>query len=239
MSTQYSCSKCQSCNTCQACNASCNASSGCNSKQTFCPSAQRYGDFSFSKCVSKNELICKTTETSHFSRTTWNEIVTHINGAFSKGAAQPSNKAGSGSGVSGSGRGGSSGISADSTNLYITAEQFKKAATALGSLGGTRSTSSSPADSLSTLQSVVKDNVIYGHYFESLEYYADNLLLKTTQCNDCNAGCNVTCNACQKCNQGCQANCDQNSQSYCCGCDSSCESCETSCQKNNDTGGTT
>lgn len=221
---------CQSCNTCQSCNATCNAESGCNSQQTFCPSKQVYSTlidsaFSFSQCAIKNEIICKLDEEAHFNRSVWNEIVTYINSAFDEGTSPlTDNSDGGTGGIQDGSKGGDSGVTADTTNLFITAAQFVKIAGALDSLGG--HAENDAVDTLTTLKSVKKNDVIYGHYFESLEEYANSLKLKDTQCDDCNAGCNVTCNLCQKCNSGCQDSCDigSHTDTTCCGCDSSCES---------------
>lgn len=244
MSDQRVCASCnttcQLCNVCQSCNTACNASSGCNSKQTFCSNKQVYSDlinedFSFSQCVAKNEIICKLDEKNHFNRSVWNEIVTYINDAFDKGVSPLTDKSDKKTGgIQAGSKGGSSGVTADTTNLFITATQFVKIATALDNLGG--HTTNDAVDTLSSLKTIKENDVIYGHYFESLEEYATSLKLKNTQCDDCNAGCNVTCNLCQKCNEGCQDNCDASShtKTVCCGCNTSCESCETSCQKDNE-----
>ena len=220
-------SSCQDCNTCESCNDKCNASGGCLSIQTFCKKNQVYNNkFSFQQCVSKNEIICKTDQKDHFSRTTWNKIIEHINEAFDKGVSPLSDHSDDGNGVQSGSTGGSSGVLEDNTNLFITAEQFKKAATALDSLGGFSSTSGIE-DTITALKGIKKDTVIYGHYFESLESYAKNLKLKNTQCDDCNAGCNVQCNLCQLCNvsSNCQVTCELNRQTStkCCGCNTGCE----------------
>lgn len=223
---------CQSCNSCESCNNSCNAGAGaCNTVQSFCSlGGQSAGGFSFGNCVSSGEIIDIDNS--------WNGLLSYINAAYAKGASSLSNGAQSGSGVSGSGNAGSSGLPNIDTSLrssdsqgkgFITASMFNQIAAALGGLG-----SSGPSTRVSS------EDIIYGSYFESLESYANVLRYQSTQCDNCNVGCNVKCNTCLTCNEEncgtCNGSCQAHSptysnSSYCCAC-VTCDSCDT-CQSCN------
>lgn len=102
----------------------------------------------------------------------------------------------------------------------MTAEMFNKVATALGGLGSEAPIFFNP-DSKSYQSTMQTDiDIIYGSYFDTLEDYANNLKYTITQCDNCNAGCNVTCDGCQSCNSG---GCQTNSPSSCC---SHCNTCQ-------------
>lgn len=227
---------CQSCNSCESCNSSCNAGAGaCNTIQAFCSiGGQSVGGFSFGSCVSSDQFIDIDSS--------WNGLLSYINAAYAKGSSSLSNGAQSGSGVSGSGNAGSSGLPNIDTSFkntdsqkkgFITANMFNQIAAALGGLG-----SSGPNTS------VKSNDIIYGSYFEQLETYANILQYQTTQCDNCNAGCNVKCNTCLKCNEEncgtCNGSCQSHSPSYsdslyCCSCDV-CDTCQTTCELSCQTG---
>lgn len=228
---------CQTCNSCQSCNENCNAASGCNVIQTFCSSAQSVGTFSFGQCVKAGEAFLKLSN--------WNKIFTFINDAYDEGNSSPSNKARSGSGVTSDGTGGDSGLPASETYAYMTASRFNDVADAIGGLGGPSRSSvkfTNP-DTNTTSTKVSSGDKIYGSYFESLETYASSLKYKSSQCDDCNAGCNVQCNTCLLCNaeDNC-GSCDGSCQSHvkktgrtcesCNKCDNCQSTCEISCQNN-------
>lgn len=210
-----SCDQCTKCDSCESCDKNCNGT-GCLSSQAFCATSQRAGTFSFGVPTSKDSLF--------FSRETWNKIITHINNAYTKGTYSLSNKAQSGTGASGIGTSGLAKLSLD-TNDFMTAKKFNEVSEALGKLG-----SAGPGLTVYAVGSEKKPagDIIYGSYFETLETYANNLLYKTTQCNDCNVACNVKCNTCLKCNVENCGSCDNGCQSdaiqTCCG------SCQSSCQ---------
>lgn len=210
--SQNTCSKC---NSCESCNVNCNGS-GCNTIQTFCVSNQKVGSFSFNQPIGTDELFLK--------KTNWNRLITHINNAYAKGSASLSNNAQSGTGVRNPGNGGNSGLPDSDENDFMTADMFNKVSIALGNLG-----SAGPS------RRVVADvDIVYGSYFKDLENYANNLQYKSSQCNNCNAGCNVKCNTCLVCNVencgACNGTCQAHSSTSCCS--SSCQhSCQSSCQK--------
>lgn len=181
------CDSCQYCVRCQSCNTNCN-SSGCNTIQAFCSiGKQTVGSFDFNQCVSSGETVYKF-------RTNWNRLITYINDAYEAGRKS---------------NGGSSGLPSSDTNEFITAAMFNKISAALGGLGSTgpsrRVKGKSTGDTT--------EDVIYGSYFEDLESYANNLKYKTSQCDNCNTGCNVTCDRCQKCDSG---GCQNHFPSSCC-----------------------
>lgn len=178
---------CQTCNSCQDC-VSCQGT--CNTSQAFCAvSSQKVGSFSFNQCVSSGETVYKF-------RTDWNRLITHINNAYAAGSKS---------------NGGDSGLPSSDTNEFITAAMFNKISAALGGLGSAgpsrRVKGKSNGDSTA--------DVIYGSYFEDLETYANNLKYKTSQCDNCNTKCNVTCNG---------GTCENHSQTNCC---SSCNNGES------------
>lgn len=217
MSGCQSCNSCHSgntcsyCNSCMSCNSSCNASSGCNTIQSFCSKSQSAGGFSFNQTIAKDELLV--------TRANWNRLITYIRNAYAKGSSSLVNNAKSGSGVSGSGKGGTPDLPESDTNTYMTADIFNKVSIALGGLGST-----------GPERRVTKDvDIIYGSYFKDLETYANNLKYKTTQCDNCNAGCNVKCNTCLTCNVEncgrCNGSCQSHSSNTCCS-----STCQHSCQ---------
>lgn len=228
MSGCQSCDSCQHntcsfCNSCQACDTNCNGSS-CNSSQAFCSNGkQSAGGFSFGQCVSSNELF--------LSKANWNKLLSYINAAYAKGSASVSNKARSGSGVTSGSQGGSSGVPSSDSNTFMTASMFNAVSSALGKLG-----SAGPGYYVYPVGSTAKPegDIVLGSYFEGLQKYANNLQLKTTQCDDCNAGCNTQCNTCLKCDKNdncgkCDGACQSNSPSSCC------SSCNSSCNSGNTT----
>ena len=78
---------CQRCNSCQKCNTKCEVA--CNKKQVFCNSCQTFSeavgkDFSWSKCVAKNESIAP----GYFDKAAWDKIIDYINDARDKGKKQ-------------------------------------------------------------------------------------------------------------------------------------------------------
>ena len=200
---------CQRCNSCHSCNTSCNSPAGqCNTLQAFCSiGAQSAGGFSFNQGVNKDNLF--------LTKTNWNRLIQYINSAYAKGATS---------------NGGSSGLPASDSNIFMTADMFNQVSKALGNLG-------SGGPSLR----VVKDvNIVYGSYFSSLEAYANSLKLKTSQCDKCNVSCDATCDTCQYCNTSncgsCNGSCQSHSPhscSYCCSCNT-CQTCDT-CQTGNKT----
>lgn len=197
MSGCQSCNGCQGCNSCESCNVNCN-DTGCNTIQAFCSiGAQSVGGFSFNQPVSSNQTF--------LTKDNWNRLITYIRAAYAEGNSEFSG-----------GTGGDSGLPVEDTNDFMTADVFNKVSEALGNLG-----SSGPEYRARGKTNDYPGDVIYGRYFEDLESYANNLQYTTSQCDDCNAGCNVTCNGCQKCNSG---GCQNNSPSRCC---SSCNSCES------------
>lgn len=182
------CNQCQYCVNCQSCNTNCNNPSGCNTIQAFCSiNKQQVGSFNFDQCVSSGQTVYKF-------RDSWNRLITHINNAYAAGKES---------------NGGQSGLPSSDTHEFITAAMFNKISDALGGLGSTgpsrRVRGKSTGDTI--------EDVIYGSYFEDLEDYANKLKYKTSQCDACNAGCNVICNSCQKCNTG---GCQNHSPSSCC-----------------------
>lgn len=183
MSGCQTCNNCQYCVSCQSCNVNCN-DTGCNTIQAFCSiGKQSVGPFSFGQCVFSGQTVYKF-------RASWNKLISYINSAYSAGKTS---------------NGGSSGLPSSDTNEFITASMFNKISEALGNLG-----SIGPSKRVT---GGPNGDIIYGSYFESLESYANNLKYKTSQCDNCNIGCNVTCNSCQKCVTG---GCQNHSQSNCC-----------------------
>jgi hypothetical protein len=66
-------------------------------------------------------------------------LLEYINNAYSRGSSSLSNNAQSGSGVEGSGKGGTSGLPDEDSNVFMTASMFNDVAEALGRLGSTSS----------------------------------------------------------------------------------------------------
>ena len=207
---------CSKCNSCESCNVNCNGAS-CNTIQAFCStSGQSAGGFSFNQPIGKDELF--------LTKTNWNRLITYIREAYNKGSNSLTNNAQSGNGVSSPGKGGDSGLPVSDTNIFMTADMFNKVSSALGGLG-----SSGPSRRVQT-----DVDIVYGSYFKDLETYANNLNYKKTQCNNCNAGCNVKCNTCLVCNVencgACNGTCQTHSSNNCCS--STCQhSCQSSCEK--------
>ena len=222
---------CSNCNSCESCNTNCNASSGCNTIQSFCSSNQSAGGFSFNQTLNKDDLF--------LTKTNWNGLLEYINDAYSRGSNSLKNNAQSGSGVSGSGKGGSSGLPDEDSNVFMTASMFNDVAEALGGLGSTSSiTFYNPLtkQNQTSMEGGPNGDIIFGSYFKELESYASGLKYKTTQCDNCNAGCNVKCNTCLKCNNNdncgsCDKKCESHSSNTCCSttCQHSCQSCNV-CQ---------
>lgn len=208
---------CSTCNSCMACDKNCNAASGCNTIQTFCKtSGQSAGGFSFNQSVTKDALF--------LTKANWNRLISYIRAAYDKGSNSLINNAQSGIGVQSPGKGGDSGLPESDTNTYMTASMFNKVSAALGGLGSTGPTRRVQADV----------DIVYGSYFKDLETFANNLTYKTTQCDNCNAGCNVKCNTCLTCNVencgACNGTCQTHSSNTCCS--TTCQhSCQTACQK--------
>ena len=150
-------------------------------------------------------------------------MISYINRAYAKGSEKD---------------GGSSGLPSSDSNTFMTASMFNRVASALGGLG-----SSGP--NLKTMVGGPYGDVILGSYFETLESYADALKYKTSQCDTCNASCDVTCKDCQMCNDNgncgsCNGSCQSHSPSYGNRCET-CNNCESTCEKSAqttpDTGG--
>lgn len=206
---------CTFCNSCQSCNTNCNGSV-CNTKQNFCSTDQFVGSFSFGQDLGTDDIF--------LTKNNWNKIFTFINNAYLEGSTSLVNRARSGNGVKNPGNGGDSGLPNSDPNEFMTAQMFNDVSEALGNLGN-----------IGPSRRVVKDvDMIYGSYFQDLENYADNLLFKTTQCDNCNVACNVQCNTCLKCNANdncgaCNNGCQNHSPSSCC---SSCNTCQCSGQGN-------
>ena len=210
--SQNTCSKC---NSCESCNVNCNGS-GCNTIQNFCSTNQSAGGFSFNQPLKKDDLF--------LTKVNWNRLITYINNAYKKGSTSLSNRAQSGNGVTSTGIGGNSGLPESDPNDFMTEDMFNKVSQALGGLG-----SSGP-----TRRVKANVDIVYGSYFQDLENYANNLQYKKSQCNNCNAGCNVKCNTCLVCNVencgACDGSCQSHTSRNCCS--SSCQhSCQSSCQK--------
>lgn len=215
MSGCQTCNTCQGCNSCQSCNSNCN-DTGCNTIQAFCSTnvGQRVGTFSFGQSVSGDQTF--------LTKTNWNKIITYINNAYAAGGGEK--------GVDG----GDSGLPESDSNTFMTAAMFNLVSEALCNLGKYEENTVDSVDGPSLRvkgmqvnnkgQITYEGDVIYGSYFEDLEKYANFLRYKTTQCDNCNSGCNVTCNDCQSCNAG---GCQTNSPEGCC---SLCNTCECSAQ---------
>ena len=195
---------CTSCVTCQNCDEGCQGT--CDSCQGFCETNREDSNnaFSFSKCVAKDEII----GVGYFSRDTWNEAISQINEVFSQGVGYNGN----GKGVSTPYNAESSTISLNSTDLFMTAAEFKRVATA--------------ADMAVNDSLIAKDQIIYGSYFSSLANAVAHLHYKSYQCDLCNSSCDVDCDNCQSCNAGCDG-CDSQCGDYCCDC------CDNNCCDNN------
>lgn len=104
----------------------------------------------------------------------------------------------------------------------MTAEMFNKVARSLEGLENGAVSFYNP-DTKQNQQSMTPDvDICYGSYFSTLESYANNFKLHSSQCDNCNANCNVKCNKCQKCNQ---TNCTD-----CNNCDN-CDSCQSDTPK--------
>ena len=196
--------RCTSCVRCQNCDEGCQGA--CDSCQGFCETNREdsNNEFTFSKCVAKDEII----GAEYFSRATWNEAITRINAIFAKGTGN----GGNGKGVSRPYNAISSQIEANSTDLFMTAEEFKRVATAANmEVDNTK---------------IVKDQVIYGSYFSSLANAVAHLHYKSYQCDLCNSSCDVDCDNCQRCDSSCDG-CDSECGDYCCDC------CDNDCCDNN------
>ena len=212
------CNTCQSCNSCEQCNTTCDGNK-CSTSQAFCSTNQSVGSFSFGVDLSKDSLF--------FSRATWNKIITYINNAYKKGNASVTNNAQSGTGAQSPGDSGLSSLKLD-TEIFMTAKKFNEVSQALGKLG-----SSGPNLTVYAVGSSTKPagDIVLGSYFKTLEQYANNLMYKHSQCDDCNVACNVKCNTCLKCNVencgSCDNGCQRDTMSSCC---SYCVSCQCSAQ---------
>ena len=205
---------------CSSCNAGCEAVNSCNK----CNSCEKCNNAGCEETCILIQSFCNTTGQSvgsfsfnqclasnemFLTKANWNRLITYINNAYAKGSKKS---------------GGSSGLPPSDTNDFMTADMFNKVSAALGGLG-----SSGPS------KRVTKDvDIVLGSYFTSLESYASSLKYTTSQCNKCNASCDVTCKECQLCNVtncgGCNGSCQSHSPNYGSSCQS-CNTCQTSCEK--------
>lgn len=140
---------------------------------------QYVGSFSFNQCVSKGQIF--------LNKNNWNRLIRYINDAYDEGSRCDASEYGI-----------DSDLPSSDSNDYMTAEMFNKVAAAITRL-----------DSSKSLIEVSVGDVIYGSYFEDLEYYADYLKYKYHQCDRCDMDCNVSCDTCNSCNGSSQA-------VYCC-----------------------
>lgn len=204
---EVTCNSCQECNQCEKCNEQCDGG-GCETIQTFCAlDKQEVGPFRFYGNTEKDPIGVIKKDDLFFSKSTWNKIFRYINAAYNKGNHDLENNARSGVGVQGHGDAAEeldSDFPSSDPNDFMTADMFNKVSEALGGLG-----SSGPS-----FRATANVDIVYGHYFNTLEKYADEMLYLTTQCNDCNAACNIQCNTClfcdkndncKVCDDGCQA----------------------------------
>lgn len=193
---------CQSCDSCQGCNGCQSCNTNCNS--TGCNTIQAFCSTGGQRVGTFSFDQCVSSNETFLTKQNWNRLITYINSAYSAGTQQ---------------NGGNSGLPTSDTNDFMTKDMFNKVSSALGNLGST-----------TDKRQVEVNDVIYGIYFEALENYANTLKYKTSQCNNCNTGCNVTCNGCQKCNGG---GCQNNSPSSCC---SSCNTCQNHTESGENSG---
>ena len=182
-----SCAECLSCIDCEICDG-CEVE--CESCESFCETGgqnSRNG-FSFGKCVATGQVM--TSDNTGFSRTDWNNAINRINSVFRTGAHNASWATISTTGAT-----------------YMTADEFKRVATAAGYT--------------SDNGKIYSGAIIYGSYFSRLENAVANLKYKWNQCNTCNSSCDGGCNECQSCDSSCNG-CNSECGGYCC----SCNSCE-------------
>ncbi len=187
---------------CQKCDSGCEADTctycdscqGCQSSQSFCAvGGQKVGSFSFNQSLKKGQPF--------LTKNNWNRLIKYVNDAYRRG--EKSNEKNSAFFLD----------SDEDDNDFMTAEMFNKVSDALWNLG-------SSFDGKSKFTAVKDVSIVRGSYFEDLEYYADNLKYKYSQCDDCNVDCNASCLGCQACNAGCQAHTQQD---CCSSCNASCE----------------
>lgn len=93
----------------------------------------------------------------------------------------------------------SSNISTNTADTFLTADEFKRVA---------------GATEYENVNEITKGGLIKGSYFTKLESAIAVLKYKTTQCDKCNAGCQI----CINCNSGCDAGKQKKEDTYCCKC---------------------
>ena len=179
MSTEITCSGCDSCQICDGCMVD------CEDCQSFCETGGQNSNngFSFDKCISSGEAM--TPDSTGFSRNDWNNAINRINSVFREGSQSNAS---------------SSTISTNTSDLYLSAAEFKRVASAAGYT--------------SDNSNIVSGALIYGTYFSRLENAIANLKYKWGQCDMCNAACDGGCNECMSCDSGCEGE-----TTYCCHCD--------------------
>lgn len=106
---------------------------------------------------------------------------------------------------------------------FMTADSYNKVIKALKGLGTENFTFAKDDDNNDTTharESVSKNDLIMGFYFNDIQKKANELMLKGDQCNSCNScqSCDSGCQKCDKCNSTCNNSCQK------------CVSCQSACQ---------
>lgn len=192
-----SCQGCESCQSCNGkCNVTCNSCEGtCDTKQNFCKTNQLASAYvTIPKFRDKNLL---QPDDLFLTAQNWNDFITSIYNAYCKGKK----------------RNAYSSNTPDIDTFSIYDNMDIRAGKAEGKATGTSDFMYAKMynGALKKMRFLVNNNagenkvspndIVTASLFNELRNYAtDSFLLNPIQCDACNSGCDVTCDACEGCN---------------------------------------
>lgn len=176
MTYRYSsCGDIGCCDECQNCN---NCDDTCDTKQNFCTissqnAAKACGFSNPWGEIKPGDIIIDT-----LPRSKYNKILDCIEKAYNKGSKQDSGLTLTVTGETGD---------------FITAKKTNEIIKAINALNGT-------VISSNDVPTLAKDtHIVYAKYFNAISKGLMNMKLKSTQCDNCNIECDVTCDNCDGC----------------------------------------